>query len=559
MNQQGDLHFNLVDQPWIPVTLATGDSVLVSLRELFARAHEIRAITGDLALEYIALVRLALAVLYRTYSWIGEDEGVTNADLLASWNALYANGQFAGDAIDAYLDEQLDRFDLFGTDPFYQVAGLAYAAKDPDPVLEFIMDMPKPEKYLFSMRSYRSAGEISFAEAARQLVLAQNYDLAGIKSPVVGSQGVKGGKVYAPKGLLGTGWLGAVGGVFFEGRTLFETLMRNWVLVANGKRLLGIRGDLPPWERSRPVSYMVEREPAGPVDLLTWQSRRICLVSNEEGTAVSGVVMCYGDVTRAADKYGLELMTGWRASEAQRKKLGSAHAPLMPVALDPSRALWRGLPSLLGVSRERVGPAGDLRAEVIKWNDALQHTGADASDFSVRLRALGVSYGSQSSVIDAMVDDGLDLCASMVRKDSPARVAAIEVVQKADEAVKAFARFTCNVRKANGEDRPTDDKVAQETAYDALDNVFRQKIAAFGPNEDVVAYCAEWCREIRSVLERLARAYLSAGALSAFRESEEMTAGRAIAIFQAQLARVLGSREPAPVGMPDTAVKEEEA
>lgn len=559
MNQQREPHFNLVDQPWISVTLVTGGSALVSLRELFARAHEIRTISGDIALEYIALVRLALAVLYRAYSWIGEDEDVANADLLASWNTLYANGRFAGSAIDEYLDDCSDWFDLFGADPFYQVADLAYAAKEPDPIAAFIVDMPKPDKYLFSMRSYRCADEISFAEAARQLVLAQNYDLAGIKSPVVGFRGAKGGKAYAPKGLLGTGWLGAIGGIFFEGRTLFETLMRNWVLVANGKRLLGIKNDLPPWERSRPVPYMVEREPTGPVDLLTWQSRRIRLVPNETGTAVSGVVLCYGDVTRIADKYGVELMTGWRASEAQRRKLGTSHVPLMPVLIDPARALWRGLPSLLGISRKCVGSAGDLRAEVIKWNDALQYADADGPDFSVRLRALGVSYGAQSSVIDAMVDDGLDLSASMVREDSPARVAAIEVVQKTDEAVGAFARFTCDVRKANGEDRPADDKDAREAAYGELDGVFRQRIAKFGPDEDVVAYCAAWCGEARAVLERLARAYLSAGTLSAFRESEKMTTGRAIAIFQARLARVLGSWVPACTDAPDATEKEEEA
>lgn len=45
-----------------------------------------------------------------------------------------------------------------------------------------------------------------------------------------GNTHVNKGKVYAPKGMLGTGWLGGIGGLYAEGRNLFETLMLNWVL-----------------------------------------------------------------------------------------------------------------------------------------------------------------------------------------------------------------------------------------------------------------------------------------------------------------------------------------
>lgn len=542
MNEASEISFNLIDKPWMPVLCCDGSSREVSLEDMFFHAHEIRSITGEFPLVNIAIVRCALAVLYCAYGELGTLEEATDERLVKTWEDLYARGQFNIGYIESYLNEVHDQFDLFGRAPFYQVAGLAYLAKEPDDASELIMDMPKPEKFLFSMRSNRESPELSFAEAARWLLLTQAYDQAGIKSPVIGFSDVKGGKAYPPKGMLGTGWCGSLGGLFLEGRNLFETLMFNWPFVLNGKCLLGIDGDIAPWERPASTSDMVVREPRGPIDLLTWQSRRMRLVPNAKGTAVSGVVLCYGDATLAADKFDIELMTSWRTSLAQQKKLGTAHLPLMPIAPDSSKALWRGLRSLLGVSHSDVSGHGDLRAGCIRWMDHVEGMLGPMADGlrTVRVRSQGIVYGTQSSVISDMVDDYVDLDLLMLRGDAEAVGLAIEVVEQADEAVTALVHFVQDIQKANGADTPSASMDVRERAYIELDELFRKRLSAFSSREEPNEYCMAWRAEIRSVVQRLARDYLAMAGFSAFREKDSMTSGRAIVVFRAALTRALG-------------------
>lgn len=550
MEQSFSLQFNLVDEPWIPVVDKAGVSRTLSLREMFTQAPAIATISGEIPIMNIALIRLALAILYATYREVGAEPGITDDDLARAWMDLYRSGAFPEGDIDSYLDEHLEAFDLFGNHPFYQVAGLEYQAKGPDPVSELIIDMPKPGKTLFTMRAPQSLTQLSFAEAARYLVLEQAYSPAGIKSPVVGYVGAKGGKAYAPKGALGTGWCGGIEGVFLEGDTLFETLLLNWPLIAQGRHLLGVSGDTAPWERENASAASIERNPVGPIDVLTWQSRRIRLIPNERGTAVSGVILCYGDVSSPVDKRGVELMTGWRRSLPQQKKLGTAHVPLMPRQVDPSRALWRGLPSLLSkVATLDKASTEDLRSEVIRWIDYLQLNYKDTPVQShlIRIHVQGLSYGTQSSVVEDMVDDYLDLDSSMVDADSSAVKSSVEVVKQADDAVSALVKFVHNVEKANGNDRPQDERDIREHAYDMLDRVFRSRLAGFTPDQDRLAYCNAWREEIRCVVERMARDYLESSGLSAFREAGTMTSGRAISIFKLGITRVLGeiNYEPA--------------
>lgn len=532
--------FNLLDEPWIPVSLLDGSTAEVSLRDLFSRAHEIRAISGEVPLEYIVILRLALAVLYSAYWGAGDTDAASEEALEGLWKHLFSRNRFDMDEIGPYLEEVHDRFDLFGSDPFYQVADLVYAAKDPDPVSELIIDMPKPDKFLFSMRSMRENLSLSYAEAARYLLLSHAYDPSGIKSPVVGYSAVKGGKAYPPKGMLGTGWCGSIGGLFIEDDNLFRTIMRNWVLHLNGVKLLGIEGDLAPWERPSPCADMVVREPVGPIDLLTWQSRRMRLVPSEREGEVAAVVICYGDAMRAADKDACELMTSWRESREQQKKLQTTHIPLMPISPDPTKALWRGLSSILGVSRSDVGSGGDLRSGVVRWADRLALSGSgDRSLRPVRIREQGVAYGTQSSVIVDMVDDFIDLDASMLSGGADTAPAAIEMVEQAEAAVRALVRFVQNVQRANGSDRPSEDQGVRERAYDELDAIFRRRLAHCAPGDGLEAYCNAWRDEIRVAMDRIAASYLSASGLSAFRECDSMTSGRAISIFRASLAKIL--------------------
>jgi CRISPR system Cascade subunit CasA len=90
--------------------------------------------------------------------------------------------------------------------------------------------------------------------------------------------------------------------------------------------------DRPVWER--PPQTACEdvpggREPYGPLDLYTWQSRRIRLFG--DGDAITGVIVANGDQLRPQNRHDLEPMSAWRRSQAQEKTLKQ---PLIYMPLD---------------------------------------------------------------------------------------------------------------------------------------------------------------------------------------------------------------------------------
>ena len=116
--------FNLVDQPWIKVRTADAQLKELSLMEVFAQAHEIRTISGELPTQDAAILRLLLAVLYTVFSRMdldGEGSPLENEDdALDRWQDLWENKKFPMEPIKAYLDQWKDRFWLFDEKyPFY--------------------------------------------------------------------------------------------------------------------------------------------------------------------------------------------------------------------------------------------------------------------------------------------------------------------------------------------------------------------------------------------------------------------------------------------------------
>lgn len=539
---QQNRHYDLRFEPWIPVERLDGTADVVSIRDALVGAHQIRRLSSEIPGEGLALLRLLLALVYCINY---EFEEVGEKQKKECWEKLRSQGYFGVDQVDEYLADYPHEFDLFDDEhPFYQVPGLAYMGeKEFDSVSELMLDVPKPEKFLFSMRSPEHLDSLPFDLAARYLVVAQAYNTAGIKSPVVGNTSAKNGKAYAPKGALGTGWCGVLGGIYLEGQNFFETLVLNFVLFLSNISVIA-SDDYAPWEREVPSADTCQREPTGPVDLLTWQSRRIRLVPSEDGSCVRGVIISYGDILVPANKQRYEMMTGWRESKQQQKKLGTATVPLMPIAPDTARALWRGLPSLLALA-----DGGKLRPGVIRWMSELQEAqSAEDWRLNVRIVCQGVSYGTQSSVVDDAITDSVDLRATLLRKDSEAVVKMLDVIERTDQAVGILVRFVQNVERAQGDKRRYDsfsDSAAQasredvrEGAYDALDALYRARIAEF-PDEGVNEYCLAWRKEAQFVLRRLANAYVSRRHVSCFSEHDDVSVGQALAWFEGGLVKAL--------------------
>ncbi|MES6118646.1 type I-E CRISPR-associated protein Cse1/CasA, partial [Cutibacterium acnes] len=177
----------------------------VSLQQLFEEAGSFRTLSGELATQDVAVLRLCLAILQRAL----DDEYPERADdvpevlerLDDEWDSTVVP------AVLGYLESHASRFDLFDPfAPFFQVAGMHTTKGEFSELNKLILDMPAGKPFLTS-RSATAARLITPAEAARWLVHLQAFDPSGIKTGVVGHPRANGGKVY-PEGVAWTGQLG---------------------------------------------------------------------------------------------------------------------------------------------------------------------------------------------------------------------------------------------------------------------------------------------------------------------------------------------------------------
>ena len=263
------------DVTWVRV-LRSGATEEQSLREVLVGAHAIDDLDwGD------ATVAAALLGILTTI--VAEAEGIADVDDLGE---LWGRRQLDESAIDAYLAQHRGRFDLFSpSTPFGQVAGLEPLSGGAKSVALLAPTAASGNNTpLFSSSTEADAPSLSPAEAARRLVALHAWDTAAIKTGAQGDPKASGGKTTGNP----TGPLGATGFIALIGGNLFETL------VLNVPALRARDGDLPAW-RQPPVGASWEiREPLGPHDLATWQSRRVRLYRDDAGD-VSGVLVAAGD------------------------------------------------------------------------------------------------------------------------------------------------------------------------------------------------------------------------------------------------------------------------
>ncbi|MGW2324854.1 type I-E CRISPR-associated protein Cse1/CasA [Streptomyces sp. NPDC001700] len=495
--------FDLVSRPWIPAQRFDGTTVELSLLEVFRQAHELCRLVGDLPTQEFALLRLLLAILH---------DAVDGPVEMEDWEKLWqTEGADTFAAVPDYLDRHRHRFDLLHPKhPFFQVAGLHTAKNEVASLNRIVADVPNGEQF-FAMRR-PGVDRLGLAEAARWLVHTHAFDSSGIKSGMVDDDRAKGGKVYP----LGVGWAGNLGGVFAEGSTLRETLLLNLIALDEDILVTDRKNDLPVWRRD-PLGPGPEgqgsRGPSGPRDLYTWQSRRLLL--HTEGDAVTGVVLGYGDPLAPHDRWKREPMTGWRRSAAQEKKQGR---PLvyMPRQHDPGRAAWRGLASLLFAQRSDTDTTGrgtpqSLPAGVVKWLAMLTTEGALSEDALIRTRLIGAVYGTQQSVVDEVIDDGVTLPVILLHEEHPLHGAmAVAAVADAERGVTALGHLAGNLARAAGQDPAPGTAAARDLGFGELDGPYRQWLQRLRTSDDPVAARAEWRSTARGILRRLGRRLLDA-------------------------------------------------
>lgn len=538
-------HFNLVDEPWIRVRDKDGVSRELSLWDLFAYAGGLRCLANDLPTQDFAILRMLLAIVQRSIS-SGLDEDDDPAEIWADlWNA----DVLPIEEIHSYLADWRHRFDLFDPErPFMQVPGMHTSKNELSAVTKVIADIPDNEA-LFSLVSGEGCESLSYAQAARWLIHAHAYDTAGIKSGVVGDPNVKGGKSYP----IGTGWCGNFGGLMLEGANLRETLILNLILCGDEEGELFSADDLPAWEQELREFGGTSRYPSGRADIFTWQSRRILLVRQD--ASVVGVVLTNGDKLEPRKMNKIEPMTSWRRSQKQEKKLG---LPLvyLPAGHSSNRAFWRGLSSVLEPvfqKTEGISPG------ILAWANYLSGSnGGNCFPINARLvmRAIGLEYGTQSSVVVNLIDDKLEMSSYMLSPDGEPLVNfACKCVEITEDAVKVLGDLAVNLYLAAGGDDEDDKKKTdirtsvKSRAFFEVDSAFRRWFAALGARTNAEAARSEWYTQLHGILAGIARDLIDEAGPAAVRGSQQkncwITAGKAEAWFYSTLNKALshGSEE----------------
>lgn len=500
MTSPDDPTFDLTTQPWVTVVDQHNVPQDVSLRDALVNAHEYRRLGGEVPTQSAAVLRLLLAVLRRANP---------HARTLRDWAVLWDKRRFDPAGIDDYLAHHRERFDLLHSEaPFFQVAGLGTARDEMTELVRLIPDVPPRLGHRhFATRAGYEARTMSFAEAARWILHAQAYDPAGTKTGAVGDDRVKKGKGYAE-----TSWCGRLGLIVVEGANVFETLMLNLPLDPSWDG-----DDLPPWERS-PLGPGVEvrpGSPSGPVDLLTWQSRRIRL--GHDGERVTGVLITNGDPLDPRNQFRAETMTGWRRSEAQEKARKSADPIYMPRTHVPGRAVWRGLAGLLAGTDNDASTRTDRWLE---WLAKLKQEEILPPSYPLRLRTVGMRYVGKPtpSLIDDITDDVLPLSLAVL-SDPPLKALAVDAVTDVDAAIRVLGQFADELARAAGADRElaaSHRSEARESGYAALDAPYRAWVRTLSADTDRDAARTAWQHRVRREVIAVMRHMLDSASTAAW-------------------------------------------
>jgi CRISPR system Cascade subunit CasA len=333
--------FSLITQPWIQIVDREGCHRSVGIAEAITDAHRISAVVAEAPVIVLAVRRLLVAVLHAAL-----DGPRDRRQWLAVWN----RGEFPKEVIEKYVAGRVDRFDLFGDRPFFQCPQLAEDLHKPAHLLRWVQEN---NSTLFDHATTARVECLEPAAAARWLVAQQAFDVGGIKTAF------EGGRDYALAAPL-------AGSVVVQptGATLFETLMLNLVRVDPDAEVpFPAQGmGTPVWDREPPDPAPLERHPDGYVDWLTWPSRRIRLLLDDEGL-VDRVVLTPGD--RPGVGTHQEQTEQFVAFEVDGSKGGNGWKPM---SLRPERAVWRSYADLL---RPKGPGATSRRPRVLDWLDDL--------------------------------------------------------------------------------------------------------------------------------------------------------------------------------------------
>lgn len=516
--------YNLLDERWILAVNEDGRMDAYSLEGIFAEAHKLKRLSGEIPTQDAAVFRLLLAILYAVYQnhdENGHDMNMsTEDDAFSRWNALWQKGRFDADVISAYLESYRDRFYLFHpTRPFYQIPldqvptegdrGWCRMAKYNG---ELSQSDNKPR--IFSPISGVEMEQMEFAEAVRWLINMNAFDDVSFKPSTRETK----------KPSCSSGWMGSIAPIIVEGSDLFRTLLLNLVLTSDDYEPFPI--GIPAWEHE---SCKVEERtpipmPESPVEMLTLQSRRIALRRSDQK-----VTMCYrngGDLVETENAF-TEQMTVW----CQDKK-----GNFIPRKHTPSRFLWRDYQSIMLKNME----SGKNRLPgVIRWIRELDDREL-IDPQTVTVSIVGVQYDSNKGSITHFMQDSITFSGGLLadfNEEWNVRIA--DSVKLTDGSVTTFTAYVKDMCDICGYSDKTKQMILKDAtirAYLGIDGPFRQWIRSIDPAmDDMDDKVGEWSEKVYRIMRAQAETILEEAGQRALTGNGEMSVFTAFRKFSGKL------------------------
>lgn len=501
-----DILFNLLDEKWIRVLHGDGSQGECSLREIFVKAHEIKALAGELPTQDIAILRLLLAVLHSVFGRydvdgssapLNEDEAEPE-DALDRWQKLWELGHFPAEMIVSYLEQYRDRFWLFHPKaPFYQVPEMAKCTKYTASKLNGELLESNNKVRIFSQRTGAHKSVLTFAEAARWLVHTNAFDDTSGK-PTRDPNRVKG--LPSP----GASWLGKLGLVYASAETLYETMLLNFVMLPNGEDKLWAE-ESPIWERPCRIAERTEINlPMSASELLTLQSRRIRLFRTKEH--VTGYGLLGGDFFPRENAFS-EQMTLWRLSSEK-----SATPTYIPACHKPQQRLWQNFSMFFS-------QAGAIRRPgIINWLSRLRNEGLLTIPI-INIQTPSAKYADKDSFVEDISSDAIAIRSHFLGKLGEAWIVRIiEEINDSELLIQTIYSLARNIALAAGEfDGKSKAGAAAQQGYFRLDIPFRRWLASIDPEKDEMsAKSEEWWVTEQKIIRDLGKELIEKSGLQSF-------------------------------------------
>lgn len=359
--------FNLIDEPFVPCLRPDGSRTELGLRDVLARAHELREIRDDSPIVTITLHRLLLAILHRNFGPKDMDQ----------WRTIWNAGRFDMEVVNQYFDDWHERFDLFHPKwPFYQSVG---GTKSPLPTMTLYEELAGGNNpTLFDHSTEEGDSGIILPLAVRGLIARQAFALGLGVSPTwgVGDRDIKTG--HRKDGPIARGIL-----LLVRGDNLFQTLSLNLSPPVEA----GNTDDRPVWEQDVPDDVMDHRVPAGRLDLYTFQCRRIRLEPPDEYGLIRQVHFAQG---RALAENQFDPMKAYRRDEERGWR---------SIPLQEDRALWRDSATLFQLAHHR-GRQDQRPVPAVEWlaEAALDGVISPTARFRMDVIGVGTQAGKATSV-----------------------------------------------------------------------------------------------------------------------------------------------------------------